>query len=802
MDPLSITCGILTFVGAIRQAQKCVRKLRAMHNAPKEVEQLAEEVADLQSIIVQVQAAVAPVADRISRAANHTAGPHVDEGQPDPSYPEEHREDKELVIRNVQRIESKLELLSSLIPEQRQSPQSRHSYLRSENWHWFKTRSKAKKIQTELSDLKVNLLIGLGSLTHRAVDRIHVTTTISQQATQQIAVAGPQYIDSSPAQTTPPESDSSRSSSISSLATPPPQYEEPLVPEHQLQVSVEKTISVTKFDPQAPVTHQLIMTRRLERKLASESQEQARDKEPLASTAVKNRTPEDSCDAWCSCKCHAQLSLKSAVSANRIVGSLSVASQGISTGRVECNQHACRRRPHPSLKVTYRPPPWLSDQYFAFSIQCRPSYGPELNVKLPRTVRWESPIWGYAINGNLIAIKDMIVKGLASPWDVNGLGGSLLHYAAERRYFDLCEMLLDYGATTSQIDDLGGNPTAMAWEHFLSGNLTCEEYLKVETLFSNDEYIETRNFSVLHKTTLGLLPGRNVKSELEASTADINIRDASGRTCVSWAAGRGDDRSLQVLLSFGAKPNVADYEGRTPLQYAKTPETIATLLANGAELNAVDKSGHTALHWICRLDGKPAVVEALIKAGINIDAQDNSGETAICNSALAGHNEAVAILLRHNPNLGLANNGGTTPLRFALEFASNEVLRQLLTIPSAIDELVGDFVPCRPANGTIVAHTIAQHANLEALAILVAEAGGRMKAEQLCVRDKHGNTPEYYLGSRIEGMQNSTEKAALIAAFMSLFQGGRIEEINDDTNDEQDEDYFWDAVEVAPIAAA
>ncbi|KAL9091061.1 MAG: hypothetical protein Q9165_004988 [Trypethelium subeluteriae] len=596
MDPLSITCGVLTFVGAIRQAQKCVRKLRAVQNAPQEILQLAEEVADLQSIIVQVQAAVAPVADRISRAGNHTAGPHVDEGQSEASEPEEHREDRELVTRNVQRIESKLELLSSLIPEQRQSPQSRHSYLRSENWHWFKTRSKAKKIQTELSDLKVNLLIGLGSLT-------------------------------------------------------------------------------------------------------------------------------------------------------------------------------------------------------------QPSYGPELNVKLPRTVRWESPIWGYAINGNLVAIKDMIVKGLASPWDVNGLGGSLLHYAAERRYFDLCEMLLDYGATTSQIDDLGGNPTAMAWEHFLSGNLTCEEYLKVESLFSNDEYIETRNFSVLHKTTLGLLPGRNVKSELEASTADINIRDASGRSCVSWAAARGDDTSLQILLSFGAEPNIADYEGRTPLQYAKTPGTIATLLANGAELDSADKSGRTALHWICRLDGKAAVVEALVKAGINIDAQDNSGETALCNAALAGHNEAVAILLRHNPNLGLANDGGTTPLRFALEFKSNDVLRQLLAVPSVIDELVGDYVPCRSINGTIVAHTVAQHANLEALAILVAKAGGRMKADQLCVRDKQGNTPEYYLEKRIEGMENSTEKAALIAAFMSLFQGGRIEEINDDTKDEQD-DYFWDAVEVAPIAAA
>lgn len=163
MDPLSITCGVLTFVAAIRQAQKCARKLRAMHNAPKEVQEFAEEVADLQSIIVQVQAAVAPVADRVSRVGNHPASTH--EAQPDSSPSEEQQEAKELVVRNVQRIESKLELLAGLIPEPRKPSQANHSGLTVEHWHWFKTRSKAKKIQCELSDLKVNLLIGLGSLT-------------------------------------------------------------------------------------------------------------------------------------------------------------------------------------------------------------------------------------------------------------------------------------------------------------------------------------------------------------------------------------------------------------------------------------------------------------------------------------------------------------------------------------------------------------------------------------------------------------------------------------------------------------
>ena len=339
----------------------------------------------------------------------------------------------------------------------------------------------------------------------------------------------------------------------------------------------------------------------------------------------------------------------------------------------------------------------------------------------------------------------------------------------------------------------------MAWEHFLSGNLAVEDYLKVENLFSDDEYLETRSFSVLHKTTLGLLPGRKIRSELEASTADIDSQDASGRTCISWAAARGDDESLRILLSFGAQPDIADFEGRSPLQYARNPEVIATLLANGADLNATDNSGRTALHWICRLDGKPAVVEALLNAGININAQDNGGETAICNAAFAYHNEAIAIMLRYNPDLSIGNSSGDTPLRFAIFSNAHEVLRMLLDITTIVDELMGDFLPCKHISGSSLPHVIAQNADLEVLTVLVTKVGGRMTAEQLCAQDKSGNTAEYYMDSRLKGVQSLTERRALKAAFMQLFEEGRVEEVSEELNDDQEEDQFWDAVEAAPI---
>lgn len=50
-----------------------------------------------------------------------------------------------------------------------------------------------------------------------------------------------------------------------------------------------------------------------------------------------------------------------------------------------------------------------------------------MKVKLPRVVDWCSPIWGPTIVGNTAIIRDLFARGEASPWDMNPIGGSVLH---------------------------------------------------------------------------------------------------------------------------------------------------------------------------------------------------------------------------------------------------------------------------------------------------------------------------------------------------------------------------------------
>ena len=67
--------------------------------------------------------------------------------------------------------------------------------------------------------------------------------------------------------------------------------------------------------------------------------------------------------------------------------------------------------------------------------------------------------------------------------------------------------------------------------------------------------------------------------------ADIDSRDAVGRTALMLATLHGQTNAVAVLLAYGADPNAADADGTTPLQAAKAgdhPAIVAALQRYGA----------------------------------------------------------------------------------------------------------------------------------------------------------------------------------------------------------------------------
>lgn len=122
-----------------------------------------------------------------------------------------------------------------------------------------------------------------------------------------------------------------------------------------------------------------------------------------------------------------------------------------------------------------------------------------------------STLWRHGLDGNIRAIQHLFSQGLASPWDVQGLGGSVLHYATDHGHWDLCKFLVGQGAILDNEDDFHNTPTSLAWEKVLSGALTEDEESMIANMFTDTDYLQTRQFSVLHKIVLHLIP-RTIQS--------------------------------------------------------------------------------------------------------------------------------------------------------------------------------------------------------------------------------------------------------------------------------------------------
>ena len=117
--------------------------------------------------------------------------------------------------------------------------------------------------------------------------------------------------------------------------------------------------------------------------------------------------------------------------------------------------------------------------------------------------------------------------------------------------------------------------------------------------------------------------------------------------------------TIQYLLDLGAEVQPADQSENIPLICAAThpnkPKVIELLLAHGADVNATDASGRTALMGV----SSAAVADVLIKHGIDVNARDKNGSSALMYVKRA---DVAELLLQYGAEVNVQNEFGETPL--------------------------------------------------------------------------------------------------------------------------------------------
>ena len=145
---------------------------------------------------------------------------------------------------------------------------------------------------------------------------------------------------------------------------------------------------------------------------------------------------------------------------------------------------------------------------------------------------------------------------------------------------------------------------------------------------------------------------------------------------VADAAMQGDLDVVRSLLHEGADVNAAQGDGMTALHWAARNDDaimLAMLIYAGANPGAVTRIGdYTPLHMAAK-SADALAVEALVQAGSNVNAATTSGgATALHFAAAAGNLSVIAVLLDNGATANaLEATWGQTPLMFAA--AANRV---------------------------------------------------------------------------------------------------------------------------------
>jgi len=226
-----------------------------------------------------------------------------------------------------------------------------------------------------------------------------------------------------------------------------------------------------------------------------------------------------------------------------------------------------------------------------------------------------------------------------------GPQSSLLGLAAEKGSFSIVQLLLNSGINIHAEDQLNGTALlAIINRRGLSSSATICQLLV-------DRGVNLEFWEEPHGTALGNLVAEYPTNRPEMRLAIIRIllqaganveaKNSKGESPLIVSGLLGGHEMVKILIKAGASLTKQDWLGFAALHSAPPDETlVGILIANGADVNALARSGETPLHYAAAV-GDSASAKLLLHHGANLNALTLEGYTPLDKALMHGRSKFV-----------------------------------------------------------------------------------------------------------------------------------------------------------------
>ena len=342
---------------------------------------------------------------------------------------------------------------------------------------------------------------------------------------------------------------------------------------------------------------------------------------------------------------------------------------------------------------------------------------------------------------------------------------SVIQYMSEAggviAHVEVVQFLLDHGADVRATDDQGDTVLIKTVGVFRGSPDI------VRSLLAKDVQINAQN----KKGTTALMVAAYIGTEdvvalLLEKGADVTLKDNEGLTALDYSVNSGQIKIAKTL--FGRSPGSKnEYKSEVELSAAVTNsallsavtssklEEVKALLAAGANIETRSRGNDTPLMLAVQFSyGRDEVTNYLIEKGADLNAADTNGNTALMLAINRNNGEAVKQLLAHKAAVDVLNKDRQSALHIAAAGVRAKFVAALLAMkPSVGVSSAGadvravevDGLDARGRTPLMLAADNEGFVPDEVMELLLS-AGAKIDAQ-----DPEGNTP-LHLATRVGGM--------------------------------------------------